>query len=315
MDFFNNEVFNQKAKLLVDAGVPIEFIYIPLTGAFYFEKLGGIETSKYWNNAQLNHWDELMIILSTHFFISKVMEDIDPIHDWRGEFDVAFLFQLKHNSQSIVSINALLNNNCYFDIFNILRSMQSRLHLLLLCSLNPRLFDLWLKEPNNSIFREGRIRAELDKHNINTLEHLYKFGSEIVHGHYLGLHDTGFMVKGLFPYISSVEDQIIVITKFFVGIAAFTALYMLKLDKDLKNLPKEIVEIDNFLEYILKNILVYNRIDHIFASVCQERHCKKISDNKYLISEGFDFIRYFEILQSFYGFKETSKKLSPQYNI
>jgi hypothetical protein len=174
-----------------------------------------------------------------------------------------------------------------------------------------------LKDPNKYCFREGVVRKELNRNKIHTMDHLYRLSSEIVHGHYKGLYDVGLMEKGLFVSLPPIENQILVMAKFFYGIAGFVGLSMMLCDFKSKNQSEEIYSFVKLYDYLIKNVLVHNRFDHIWTILAEERHWVKFNEEKFIVGDAFDYMGYSTILRGFHIVDDMGKKptLSSQYDL
>ena len=307
------DIMTSKMRVLIEYGVPSNSVHIPVAGGVYFQEMGGVSINTYWNSSEFNNRDELFMISNTYFSLQNFVTMLQHYNGWREKFDVAFMFQLKPNAQSLLSLDKLLSSNCYIDAFAVLRSMLSRLNLLLLCSLKPALFDCWLKNPKQEIFLDGHIRKELENNGIFTMNHLYELSSEIIHGHLRGLENVGYMQQGIFPHIPAIENQILVISKFIFGMSCFSMISMMKIDRNLKLDDDGLVTHNNLMKFFLSTCLVHNRYDHLWTVIAKGRHWRKSGKNKMIIGGSFDHQKYFDLLLKFHRASGQKKKLSSKY--
>ncbi len=270
--------------------------------------------AEYWKSKEFTNRDEFYIVLSAYFGLVGAVNQNPEKNEWRLKFDVAFLFQLKSNAQSAKSIELLTNNKCYADALVICRTLISRLNLLILCALNPNLFNIWLKNPKEKIFLDGQIRNELKNNNISLPTHLYEFYSEITHGQIQGLGEIGYFEKGLFADVKPAENQIWVTAKFAIATIYFTVLCMAIQDCEGKPLPERFKKHQVLFEWLQKHYLVHNRIDQIWTFLLEDRHVEKVGKDEYIIGRNYDFNGIKEQIEKFHR-KGQKKKLSKGYNL
>jgi len=306
-----NDPVKDRMIRLTQYGVPRVGLTLLSAGSMYFEKIGGIPLTDYWNTSEFDNRDEFFLIANTYFSLSHLVTIVKPKNDWRLAFDVAFLFQAKANEQSILSIDRLTRARCYSDAFTLCRSLHSRLNFLLLCSLNPSLFDQWLRKPNEMRFVDGKIRKELKKHGLRLMEHLYKMYSEIVHGQYQALADSGYMETGIFPEILPISNQLYVTAKFLLSMSCYAMLSMAIVDLGTSPIPQEIQDHETLFDFLKKNVLVPNRFDHLWTIMAEERHWEKLQDGEYRIGDTFNYDVYRNLLYKFHG--NDNLKISQEY--
>ena len=284
-------------------------------GGMYFEEMGGIPFREYWITDAFDNRDEFFLIANTSFSLAHLAGTLKPKNEWRLSFDVAFLFQTKANAQSIVAIEKLASANCYSDAFAICRTMHSRLNLLLLCSLNPSLFNHWLKNPKDEKFLDGHIRDELRNNGVHSMQHLYELYSEIVHNQFQALADTGYMEQGLFVDIPAIKNAIYVTAKFILAMSSYSMLSMAIIDLGSDSPSVHLQEHEVLFSFLKGKVLVPNRFDHMWTVLAEDRHWEKVGKNKYRIGDSFDFDGYREQLFKFHRVEGKRKKLSKKYNI
>ncbi len=270
--------------------------------------------SEYWKSKDFSNRDEFYVVLNAYFGLVGALNKNPENNDWRLKFDVAFLFQLKSNAQSAKSIELLTSNKCYADALVICRTLISRLNLLILCALNPNLFDYWLRNPKDKIFLDGEIRRELKNNNILLPTHLYEFYSEIAHGQIQGLSEIGYFEKGLFAEVLPAENQIWVTAKFAIASIYFTALSMAIQDCEGKTIPERFKNHQILFKWFEKQYLVHNRIDQIWTFLLEERHMEKVGKNEYVFGRNYDFNGIKEQVAKFHR-KGQRKKLSKNYHL
>lgn len=300
---FENLIFNE---------IPEEMLSLLVSGGLYFEHMNGVPLSEYWNQKQFDNRDEFFVMLNSYFSLVSAINKTPHNNEWRLKFDVAYLFQLKSNAQSAKSLDILANSGCYADSYVICRAMISRVNLLMLCALNPNLFDQWLKNPKDERFLDGHVRSELINNGLNTIPHFYELMSEIIHGHATGLADIGYLQKGLFTEIKPIRNQIYVMAKFIIAMSYQLMLSMALQDCNGK-VPDGLRVYDDFFQWLKKHYLVHNRIDQLFTFMAEDRHTEKIGKDKYVVGSTYN---YDEIRVQLSKFHRTgqSKKLSKKYN-
>lgn len=287
-----------------------------LAGAHYLQELGGTPMTEYWQSEKLDLRDEFYIVLNSYFGATQIPRNIPHNNKWREAFDVVFLFPIKATAQSAVSLEILTSRYCYTDAFAVLRAMLSRANILLLCSLNPSLFDLWLKTPKDEKFLDGHIRKELENNGIFTVSHLYEFSSEILHGQAQALFDIGYFNKpGLFTEIQPIRNQVFVIAKYILAITTYSMIQMAILDFGTKKIPDDLTQFNELYKKFISTILIPNRFEHIWTLTAEERHWEKAGKNKYNVGGLYNFEKYSEILGKFHKDSGQKKKLSKKYNV
>ena len=285
-----------------------------VAGAAYYESMKGVSSNKYWKTDIFDIRDEFFVILNAYFsIVNDLQKSIPHNNDWKIEFDVAYYFQIKSTAQSAKAIDELVFNHCYADAYVICRTLISRLNLLLLCSLNPELFNKWLRNPKDERFLDGHIRKELENNGISTGSHLYRFTSEIIHSQFEALSNVGFFEKGLFPEITAARQSVYVIAKFVIATAYMTMIKMTELDYDGLNYPKALKNHRAVFDWLRTSYLAHNRWDQLFTFIAEDRHCEKIGKAKYKIGGGFNFDTIEEQLSKFHRTKGQKKKLSKKY--
>ena len=274
----------------------------------------GVLTNTYWLTDQFNNRDECFVVVNALFNMAGVVNKNGHQNDWKLQFDVAHLFQIKSTAQAVVAIDELVKKKCYSDAYGAIRTTISRLNLLILFSLNPKLFDDWLKNPKNEKYLDGHVRAELKNNGIQTMPHLYEFSSEIIHSQVEALSDLGYLEMGLFPEHPAIENNIWVTLKFVIGMVYCTVLNMAILDFEGKQLPDNIRQHQELYNWFLDNYLVHNRIDQLFALMAEDRHMEKIGKDTYSLGGSYEFEVFATQLSKFYK-KGQKKKLSKKYDI
>ena len=304
---------SSKIARLRTSGIPEDSIPNLIAGGSYLEHHQGIEMSEYWNEQKFSNRDEFYVVLNAYLSIFGLVNNLEYHNEWRLKFDVAFMFQLKSNAQTAVSIDTLVKKHCYADALSICRVMISRMHLLLICALNPNLFDNWLENPKNEIFLDGHIRSELEKNKILLPDHLYDSFSEIIHNQEQILNEIGYFEKGLFPELKAVENHIWVSVKFIIAMTYYSMICMAIQDCEGKSIPKDLSTHEKFFEWLSSNYLIANRIDQIWTFLAEDRHTKKAGKDKYVIGGAYNFAKLKEQIQKFHR-KGQRKTLSTKYN-
>jgi hypothetical protein len=127
-------------KFLMNYDIEPEFMELIITGSMWYEKVGGTSVSTYWEGTidqQLR--DEFFLIANTVFGLAGVA-GTPSANKMQEKFDGAYLFFIKLTGQTVRAVDLLATNQCYSDAFSIIRSLHSRVNLLLLFSLSPDLF-------------------------------------------------------------------------------------------------------------------------------------------------------------------------------
>lgn len=307
----------EKQSVLIAHGLSESQAAKLVTGGLIFHNRGGPDISTYWNDPKnFDIRDEFFLVTNSHLVFLKLISDIDvmDVEDWLGEFQVAYLYQLKLSAQSANSVDILLSHNCYADAFAICRAIQSRVNLLLLCSFAPDLFDHWLQNPDSPQYRESQIRKELALLGINPMDHVYRLASEIIHGHQLGHGDIGYFEKGLFADVPQVRHQIYVISKFLLAASTYALIQATLIGVRPGANLDETRDMDQLYVYFFESILAHNRIDQIWHMIPEDRHWKQIGENRFKATVGtYDFARLKRLIQEFHPKNGNPKKLSKRY--
>lgn len=203
------DIIIQKSKRLVGYGIPSSSVPHLIAGGLYFNELKGIPLKSYWNESKPDLRDELFFLTNTMFGLADLTRKVNAKNEWLIAFEVVYLLFVKIFSQNIVSIDKLSRNCCYIDALVISRTMLSKINLLTLFSLEPTLYDEWLKKPEDIKFKDGSIRQELKINNLPNFQMTYKYLSGLIHGQYEVSAKTGLMKPGLFPKIKSLEIKFI----------------------------------------------------------------------------------------------------------
>ena len=248
-----------------------------------------------------------------YFSVAGIIPHLEHKHDWAEAFHVAFLFHLKANLQSVNSIDALCKASCYVDAFSVIRAMHSRVNLLILSTLNPHLFDEWLKNPKDPKFLDGKIREILESNSINTMGHMYEHYSEIIHGNFLALAEVGYMTKGVFSEVLAIMNQVYVSAKYLLSIAGYSIVAMTNIDLGKAGLPDSILKAKTIYEYFDKELLAANRLEHLQTVLAEDRHLHKIGKNKYIAGSAFSLQQLEYQVKKFHR-QNQRKKLRKPYN-
>ena len=308
----------EKQSILVAHGLSESQAAKLITGGLILQNRGGPNMSTYWNDPEiLDIRDEFFLVTSSHLVFLKLISDINvaDVEDWLGQFQVAYLYQLKLNAQSANSIDVLLSYHCYADAFAVCRVIQSRVNLLLVCSFAPELFDHWLKNPDAPQYKEGQIRKELASHGINPMDHVYRLASEIIHGHQFGHGDIGYFETGLFADVFQVRHQIYVISKCLLAASTYALIQATLIGvKPGANLD-DTRDMDQIYEYFFKSILAHNRLDQIWHMIGADRHWKQIGTNQHNVGGTYDYARLKELIREFHQKSDNPKKLSKKYQL
>ncbi|MGP0592919.1 hypothetical protein ACTRXD_10355 [Nitrospira sp. T9] len=286
---------NSALHAIAALGVPKDLSHIPLTGALYCQEMGGPEISTYWSGPEVAEQSNLIQKQRGEMFL-VVNSVLSLAHLYarasspgrHQEFDFTFLFFLKGFAQTAASVNLLCGAGCYLDALALIRSLASRVNLLALFALAPHLFDEWLIEPKDKCFSDGNVRKELSSHGITIFPHFYKQFSEVIHSQYQAVGEAGYMQKGLFPKVVSIENQILVASKLLFGVIGNIGLSVLALCPR-PEIREELKEEKRLFAFFVHELLPPNRFDHLFTTIAKERHWKKTSKKQEeVIGEWFD---------------------------
>jgi hypothetical protein len=314
----SESLLKNKLSTLMEYGISESQAAKLIIGSIYYQDNGGIDVASYWHDStNFNIRDEFYLIANTYLAFVYLLkkQDVENIDPWLGELQVAYLYYHKLNAQSIKSVDHLLSLNCFADAFAICRTLQSRVNMFLLCSLSPELFDHWTINPNDQRYREGEIRKELTSLGINTMEHVYKLASEVIHGHFSAHSNIGFFVKGLFADIPAIRHQIYTILKFLLAAHTYAFIQALLIGLKANDDLKYVIDLDLLFKYFFSNILEPSRIDHFFAIMGEERHWKKIGDEKYDTGGVYSFDKIKEQIIRFHNGRDSKSKLSKKYQL
>ncbi len=315
LDEDRNSVLNAIASL----GVPKDLLHIPLSGAFYFQEMGGPAISTYWSGPEVAEQSNLIQKQRGEMFL-VVNSVLSLAHLYarasspgrHQKFDVTFLFFLKGFAQTAAAVNLLCRAGCYLDAFGLIRSLASRVNLLALFALGPHLFDEWLKWPKDKRFLDVNVRNELANNGITIFPHFYKQFSEVIHGQYQAIGELGYMEKGLFPKVVPIENKVLVASKLLFGVIGSVGLAALTL-WPRQGFGQELKEEERLFVFIADKLLPPNRLDHIIVTIAEERHWKKTSEqNKLVIGEWFDQTEFRRQLDLF-GRPSRAKELGNVY--
>ncbi len=295
--------------------IPESVIPILVSGSLYFEHSGGLSSNSYWLNSKFDNRDEFFVLLNAYFGLAGVLNKVHHCNEWKLKFDVAYLFQVKSFAQSAVAIDRLTKSFCYSDAFVVCRTMISRSNLLILFALNPNLFNVWLQNPKDEKFLDGHIREELTNNGINTVQHLYEFSSEIIHSQFESLSNIGYLEQGLFPELPAIHNQIYVIAKFLLGMSYATMLFMYTQDNYKNNHTDDLKDHYVLFSWLKNNYLIYNRFDHLWTFIAEDRHWRKTGKDKHSIGGFFNFNELENQIEKFHRKNGQRKKLSKKYNI
>jgi hypothetical protein len=313
MEKKNSHIPKGRISFLEKNEIPNDFIKKLFIGAGIYQELGGIKSEDYWTTEEFDIRDEYFVVFISYIsMFNDLRKEIPYQNEWRLKFDVAFLYQVKSNSQSCKSLDMLLRNHCYADAFVICRTMISRLNLLLLCSLNPALFDEWLKNLKHEKFLDSHIRKELKNNGLSIATHLYEQASEVVHGHNQAMTEMGYFKKGYFPVASTVKDKIYIIAKFVIATSYITMIKMSELDFGKSIFPQALQKHRKMFNWLEPSYLAPNRVDQLFSLLPEDRFWKEVGKNKYKASLSYDYSEIQDQLEKFHR-KGQKKKLSKKY--
>ena len=279
---------------LVGLNIPKELVRIPIAGVMYLEHMRAPEPTLWWpgeeEGDEVSRWlarqhSELSLVVVSTLSLMPLFgrparsdEDID--------FDVAFLFFSKGLAPSAAAIHLLTHARCYAEALAVVRALHTRANLLALIALAPHLFDEWVRAPKESRFLDGHVRDELANHGIYTFPHMYEQASEVVHGHLTALAEAGYMESGLFPYLPAIENRVLASAKFLFGIVGHVGMSVLAA-RAAGSTDGDFRDLQTLFSLLERNILPPNRIDHLPASIAEDRHWIQASKDRTTIGQWF----------------------------
>jgi len=304
-----------KWSYLQHFGVPKETIPILAASAGYYKEIGGIHFIKYWKSPNFDNRDEFFITLNAYLGMGGLLQELNNNSGLKNEFYLAYLFQLKMYSQNALSLDILIDNNCYGDAFVVCRRMISNLNLLILFALNPNLFNDWLNNTKDEKYLDSHICDELEHRGINTVKHLYKYSSEINHNQFLPMINIGYFNSGLFPTIKHLNNQLYVMAKYIIGMAYSVAVNMMLNDYDYKPNNHDLSLHKILYDWLIRTVLDNNRIDHFFTFIAEDRHWEKVGKKKIKVGSYFSYKEIEREIRKFHKKSGQRKKLSKKYDI
>lgn len=93
--------------------------------------------------------------------------------------------------------------------------------------------------------------------------------------------------------------------------ACYSMLSLFIIDQD-NEIASDIIEFETLFEYYFNETLAFNRIEHLLL-MNEDMLLVHIIDEKYSLSNPFDFKNYRKILNQFYRKDELRKNLSKAY--
>jgi hypothetical protein len=301
---------------LIALGVPEAAAPLLLAGGVFFENAGGVPWSDYdsfdEDNPLAKQRSEFFFTGLASFAVAHLLKKYEHKNDWRLKCDVTFLFHLKPLAQSMAAIDSLCRARCYADAIVVARALHSRVHQLALFALGPHLFDEWLKYPKHEKFLDGHMRSELANHGIHIYPHLYDQFSEVIHGQFQALQESGLFEQGLFPRVSAVENAAYVAAKFMLGVAGWVGLAAFRLDMNGTAPSDEIGAAGALFDWLRATVLVPSRMDHLWTMIAEERHWEKVSKKTTAVAKWFDF-EDFEKQMALFHRVSSPKRLGKKY--
>lgn len=288
----------QRMQALATHGVPVVHLEYPVAGLEWFEHYGGREgTASIWNHQEWTNRDDFFLVAGACFHVTSLLGRLPSQNDWRAEFDVAGLFLAKMIAQSVRSIDLVTRACSYVDAFTLLRPLAARANLLLLCALEPGLFDRWLREPTLPEFREREIEKELANCGIDTMGYVYDLASELTHSHFQAVGETGFLEQGIFPVIPAVSNRVYVTAKFLLGLVSWTTAVALRADFIETAVPEDVQGQYDLQKYLHADVLHGARWDHLFATMAEDRHWVKLGKSQWKAGGTVDWTRCEDVIQ------------------
>lgn len=309
MDILTQKTVYLKKYNVLEIGIPNI-----ISGAQHLEHLADIKLNSYWNDDNFLQRDEFFVISSIYLYLMREILRGKSINSWKKKLNLGLMLIGNLNIQTIKSIEILSTGGSYSDVFSLLRTFHSRINLITLFSLNPDLLSYWGENPKSEIFLDGHIKRELEANGLTTMSFLYEFYSELVHGQLEANFDIGFLDDKIFQKKVSVENQIYVASKFFVGYLIHITLESIKLDNNDKLNEDTKIVYETFQE-LRKWMLLPGRMEHLWFQTAEERHWRKVGKNKFNGGGTFDFGAFTENLRKCHKTKGQKKKLSKKYNL
>jgi hypothetical protein len=308
-------LLDRQLRTLFAWGLDRRYVDHLVGASLWFQEMGGTPVDEYWKlPPRFDLRDEFFLVANSVFALASIVSTLTPAHDWCLSFQVAFLYQTKAHAQGVVALDTLARERCYADAFAVARAIHSRVNLLVLCSLAPGLFDRWLKNPQNPLFLDGNIRAELEAHGIDTMDHLYEAASEILHGQHEASTEIGYLQKGVFPDLPPIADQLYTMGKFMLAASAFGMIQMSKLDGQDGEAAAQ-VDIETLYDRLQQDVLHQARLDHLWTTLASARHWRKVGKDRYDAGGLFRFSSYRDQLEKFHRSSRQRKTLSKKYRI
>lgn len=227
-------------------------------------------------------------------------------------FTVSYLTLMKAILQSAFAADGCAQNHLYADGLILTRTLVTKQNLLVLFALNPNVYDDWLRNPKELRYRDGIIRAELDKHGLEFSAQVYEEYSELVHGHIPALEETGYFEQGLINNIPALQNKIYVQLKFILAPICFVAHSVIKFESTQRTIP-EFAKLDALLT-TMRERLAGNRLEHLQNVIVEERNWEKAGKNKQQVGASFNYDNLYPQIEKFYRSKQA-KKLGAPYDI
>lgn len=306
------ETLSLKVAVLKTCGVPEELSNLLIAGGMYLEGQGGIPLSDYWlSPTTVNMRDEFFVVANTYLAVARIIPKLKCNHAWAEAFHVAFLLHMKANMQAINSLDSLCSMRCYGDAFSVIRSMHSRVNLLLLSALNPYLFNEWMRNPKDPKFLDGKVREILLNNNINTMDHMYEHYSEIIHGQFQALVDVGYMTGGIFPDLPAIMNQAYVSAKYLLAIAGYSLVVMSSADLGESNLPEKMKQAVILYDKMEDYIFAIGRLEHLQTVFAEQRHWVSVGKDKVIAGTAYSPSQLRDQIEKFHREKQPKTLRKP----
>lgn len=224
-------------------------------------------------------------------------------------YAVAQSTYLKAILETVLACDSCAQRNLYPDAFILIRSLISKQNNLSLFALNPFIYDDWIKNPKDLRYRDGLIRAELSKHDVEFTDLFYEEFSELVHGHIGALLNYGYLDGGLFSDIPALRNKIYVQLKFTIAPLCYFAVHVMK--NTVYSVEKKKVDLLESVLKILEPRLAPGRLEHLQNLMVEERNWKKVGKNTMQSGPSIDFKKIGEQIEKFYRKKQPKKLTSP----
>lgn len=312
----------QKIENIKSYGLTEDQAQMIITADLYLKGQGASFNKDFWltpastslaNEDQLR--DEMYFFLSLFVSISHnllKMSGGDGDESRFLKYSVAYASYLKSIVQTVLSCDECAVKDYYSDAFVLIRTLISKQNVFSIISLNPNIYDDWIKNPKELKYRDGTIRKELSKHDLEYTGLFYEEFSELVHGHIIALNDYGYFEKGIFSKTPPLRNKIYVQIKLTLAPICYFAIAIMKNSKYSTHKS----DIDNYIGILdaMKSRLSPGRLEHLQNAIVEERNWEKMNKKETQAGPSFNFDKIFEQIEKFYR-PGQAKKLNFPFNV